>query len=1824
MKSIDTRVVEARFDNKQFESGVKETLDSLSNLKKGLQLDGATKGLSDVDAAARKLSMAGVSDSVDNLASKFGAMRVAAVAALSAIAVQAAQTGLAFARSITVAPIMDGFREFELKMGSIQTIMAGSGESLDTVNKKLQELNEYSDKTIYSFADMTQNIGKFTNAGVSLDDSVAAIQGVANVAALSGANAGEAARSMYNFAQAISTGSVKLIDWKSIELANMGTVEFKNQLIETGVAMGTLTKKGDEYVTSAGTAFSATKKFNQSLTDEWLSAEVLTDTLQKFSDTTTDIGKRATAAATDVKTFSMMIDTMKESVGSGWAQTFEIVFGNFEEGKRLWTSINDAFGNVVGASADARNELLQGWKDLGGRIALIEGVKNAVRSLISVMKPIKEAFRDIFPAATAQQLYDMTSAFRDFFARFKMGSESAENLRRTFAGLFAVLGIGWEVIKAVGRFLGELFSKLFEGSGAFLEVTGSVGDFLVALHEAIKNGEGLTKFFDGLLDALDRPIEMFKEFMQVLFGLVDFEAPNPEQIIGAFEPLGRLGEFISSVWSNVIGILDNVWDVFQTLAGRMGDFFGRVGAWIEDAVSGLDVDYSDFLATINTGLFGALVVMFKGFMSNMGGGGLGGLLESLTGPFDALTDTLGTMQNTLRATTLLQIAAAVGILAASTVAMSKIDQEGLNRALGGLAALFAQLFAALMAFQFVGGAKGLTATATGLVIFATAIRVLVSSVKELSELSWEDLAQGLAGVAALIGTLIVAVRLMSGYTAGMFTAGAGIVVLAAGIKILASAVGDLSGLSWGDMARGLTGVATLLGALALFTRLSAVNKGGLAQGAGLILLAGGIKILASAAEDFAALSWEGIAKGLASMTAILAAFIAFSHTINPAGLLRAGGALILISGAMKVLASAMGDFGKLEWEEIAKGLVSMAGALVVIVGALNLMPPSTMGSAAALVVVAGALVIIADVMEDMGGLGWDEIARGLTVLAGSLIVIAGAMMLMTGALPGAAALLVVSGALAIFTPVLLALAGMTWDEIARGLGTLAGAFVILGVAGLALTPVIPTLFGLAGSIALLGAGMALAGAGVLAFSVGLTAIAAAGAGAAVAIVGIISALAGMLPMVAKQLGIALVVFAKVIGAAAPAMLEAMSAVLMAVIGAIQERTPAIIDLIGDLAVKLVEKLADVVPQMAEAALDMMIGILRAISENIPTIVNEISNMLIRMLDAMANNIPAIVGVSKKLMVAFLEGLAANLGDVITAGTDVIIALIEGISENMVRIADAGMEAVISFIEGVTASIEENMPQLMTAGKDLAFAIVDGMTGGLASKVGEVAKSARDLAQSALDSAKSLLGVSSPSKEFEKIGEWTAEGFAEGLVGGKEGVISAWDVTASLLQSAMETAGRDIEQLQGKLESLNEAKRKNDEAIKKAKEDDKKKDAESKAQLEELIATRDKNTKAIEETTAALEQAKFEFEATGGALEEMNGKLLDQKAELEDLGAKYDMYSDKLDVANSKLEAAIRTRDDYKRSLQDQYGDLPDISQETGLEEYINQLTYANNDIVKFGDVLQKLRDMGLSDALYEEFLAAGPDILPFLEELLAGGEESVKVVSDMSKKLQKAANRLGHKASKELYQAGVDSAQGLVDGLESKKAAVEKLMGEMAAAIIKVINLQLQIKSPSRVMAKLGAFVVQGLANGMKNSAPIVEKAAGGVGQDAVDAMKKSISQMADVLAVDMDLHPTITPVLDLSAFQKDAGRIASTLSDQHISLDSAYSKAKNVSSGYRANQVDPLVATTAERDISPAVVFNQYNTSPKALSTAEIYRQTKNQLSITKGALITDVAQDA
>ena len=1286
--TVDERVVEMRFDNKQFEQNIQTSLSSLDKLKKSLNLEGAAKGLETVNDAANKCSgnMSPLSNAVETVRVRFSALEVMAITALQNITNSALAAGKNLVSAFTIDPIKTGFEEYETQINAVQTILANTsskGTTLDQVNNALDELNHYADMTIYNFTEMTRNIGTFTAAGVDLDTSVAAIKGIANLAAVSGSNSQQASTAMYQLSQALAAGTVKLQDWNSVVNAGMGGQVFQDALKETAKVHGIAI---DEMIKDEGS-------FRETLSKGWLTSDILTETLAKFTGdlnedqlrtmgyaddqikSIMEMGKTANDAATKVKTFTQLFDTLKEAAQSGWTQSWEIIVGDFEEAKELLTEVSDTFSAVINASADARNKMLQDWKDLGGRTMMIEAVKNVFEGLVSVVKPVREAFHEIFPPMTGKQLADITERVRDLTAKFKMGEESSKNLKNTFKGVFAVLDIVGQAFKAVAGGVGELIGLFLPAGNGVLSLTGSFGEYLVKLDETVKKTDVFGKAVSTVVDIVKTAItfvktagEKVKEFGKAAGEKFDF--PGFELFHSFLERvhdrMAQIGDGAGKMKSGVIvafemmgealekckflKVMEALWIAVKVIAGGIADAVGTMMGTLAEKLG--NADFSGVLDILNSIAVGGIAVSISKFLKSVTG-----ILDGVRGCFEAY-------QTNLKAGTLLKIGAAIALLAGSIVAISLIDSDKLSASLGAITVLFANLLGAMAIFNKISSDTGKVSKAcTAMIAMSVAVSILAGALKKVSDLDWGELARGLVGIAGLTAIVVASSKAMASGQKQVMKGATSLIIFGVAIKILASACKDLSRLQWDELGRGLTGVGVLFAEIAVFLRVAKFNGKMISTATGIVILSAAMKVLASACKDFGQMEWSEIGKGLAGIGGLLAELAVFTNLAgNAKHVMSTGVALIAIGAAMKIFASAVKDFGQLQWDEIGRGLTAMGGALAEVAIAVNLMPKNMIGIGTGLVIVGGALEIIANCMSKFGGMQWEEIGRGLTVMGGALAELAISLNFMKGTLGGSAALLVASGALAVLAPVLSILGALSWEAIAKGLISIAGAFTIIGVAGAVLTPLVPTILALSGAFALIGVGVLTIGAGLLAagtglsaLAIGFTALATAGAAGATAIVAaltvIVTGIAGLIPAVLTKVGEGIIAICKVIAAGAPAIGEAVKAVVLT----------------------LIDVFVSCVPQLADGALQLVVGVLAALVTYTPQIVDLAFKFLIGILEGIASNLPSLIKAGVDVLVAFFAGIVDALRGIDTG------ALLKGI-------AGIGLLSAIMLALSATASL----------------------------------------------------------------------------------------------------------------------------------------------------------------------------------------------------------------------------------------------------------------------------------------------------------------------------------------------------------------------------------------------------------------------------------------------------------------------------------------------------------------------------------------------------------
>lgn len=562
-KQVDERVVTMQFDNRQFEDNVKTSMSTIDKLKKALNFEKAGEGLEKVKDSINlnKINITGLSGAIDQVNAKFSALQVIGVTALSNITNQAMSMSKKMISALTINPVKDGLKEYETQMNAVQTILANTqkeGTNVKIVNKALDELNAYADKTIYNFTEMTRNIGTFTAAGVKLDTSVSAIKGIANLAAISGSTSQQASTAMYQLSQALASGTVKLMDWNSVVNAGMGGQVFQDAL----------TRTSEHLQTGAKAAIEAKGSFRESLQTGWLTTEVLTQTLDQFStaaDTQAeyeaavkkfvsqgyskeeakqlaDMAKTAGEAATKVKTFTQLIDTLKEALGSGWTTTWRLIIGDFEEARNMWTNVSDVLGGFINKMSDARNAVLES--------AMGKGLSGIADKINSIVEPFQKA------ASTVTKTVDAVSDLGDvvddvILGKFGNGTERVTALTEAGLNYYRVQNRVNEVLNNSFRFT----EKQIEEQDKLLGINAKSTD--VTKEE--------TKETDKLADSKK---ELIKQFANMSDAQLRSIGLGPSEI-ASFRELRNMADMLGMSLDDVIDNMDHLngrWLLMQSFS----------------------------------------------------------------------------------------------------------------------------------------------------------------------------------------------------------------------------------------------------------------------------------------------------------------------------------------------------------------------------------------------------------------------------------------------------------------------------------------------------------------------------------------------------------------------------------------------------------------------------------------------------------------------------------------------------------------------------------------------------------------------------------------------------------------------------------------------------------------------------------------------------------------------------------------------------------------------------------------------------------------------------------------------------------------------------------------------------------------------------------------------------------------------------------------------------------------------------------------------------------------------------------------------------------
>ena len=1302
-RTIDERIVEMRFDNEQFQQNIQDSIDSLERLKSELDLKESAKGLNQLGKAGKSFSLASVSESVEGIASKFSTMGIIGVTALQNITNSAIAAGKRIVSALTIQPVTTGFNEYELKMDSIKTIMAGSKEDLETVKKYLEELNKYSDETIYSFSDMTQNIGKFTNAGVKLEDAVAAIKGISNEAALAGANANEASRAMYNFAQAMSSGYVKLIDWKSIELANMATVEFKEELIKTALELKTIKKLENGMFQSITTdmngstsdAFNATQGFNDSLAHTWMTNDVLVKTLSRYADATTDIGRRANEAASEVRTFSKMMDTLKESAQSGWSTTWELLVGDMEEATELFTTLNNIIGGLLDTMAKNRNNKLSEWLDLGGKQTVYDAFGYLHNTLIQIGTILKDSFRKFFPASTGKTLLTFTEKFRDAMMKLFMFVDNNKNvIRSVFDGLFSILKAGTTIIKNVRKAIWNLVKVLLPAGDGLMGLVERLSDYLVDVSTAIRDSELFETAINGVATALDwaiTSIGKFVDFIHELRTSADLSgvADTLKRIKEDFHPFKSLAENLTKIMDKLRKAFNWVKEALSGLGEKFKPVFDKIGTAIKDADLGTLIDILISLAT------GGLILSLASFITT---------LKKTFKDFRDILDIFDNLGGLISSFSFKNLASGILMLAGAFFIIGMIPADKMASTLGIFTGVVAEFITAMYALNKLFSAddalfgtikdkaSALQKVSVTMALLGLSLLMCASAVKKLGSMEWQEAMSGAVWLAGIMVSLVFTMKHMDMIDIPLQTAASMLVM------------------AW---------------ALSSFVR---------------VLKKLGSFFIESPDKAFA---------GYFALSGMFLAIGAFVRAVPEADLLKTAAGILIIGIAINKLYSTMELLSGMSFDQAVQAVGGIVGLLFGLSLAISKMPDSkkALAGSAGIRIMASALKVVSDSIVTLSSIGLPEMLSSAIILMTvmGMLVLAiqslDALNMGVDGLLSIGAFLALAVALRILTPALVQLNDVKWDSLLK----LGAVLVVLFALGAAAGNVVAIGIGMlmvAGSVTLLGLGCKMAGEGALDFAVAMEKLAVSGRKGGKALADIFMSIIEIMPEFAESAGEAIVEFATAISNGSDAIREALIKVGTSA-------AAASVSIGFEMVASFLKGIKDGAKDLGKDMKDALIAVLESLSENLPPLIDKSLKLVIDIMNGMAD---ALEENNDELRAASIR-IGQQVGE----------GMVIGIESALAAVFSAGETLGDVFFIGLQKSTDVHSPSRRA--KKIARFIGDGLVDGTKDASGDVYNAGFGLGRSAMEGLRDGTGVHSETKEGQEVGYFIAKSVGTGAENG---------------------------------------------------------------------------------------------------------------------------------------------------------------------------------------------------------------------------------------------------------------------------------------------------------------------------------------------------------------------------------------------------------------------------------------------------------------------------
>lgn len=1360
-KEVDERVVEMRFNNALFENKVQQTMRSLTALNEKLMFKGAEKGFEKVSDASEKVKFNALLNALDNLSQKFSAVEVIGVTALMRITNQAVDAGERLIKALSLDPIISGFQEYETQINAVQTILANTsskGTTLDQVNAALDELNHYADLTIYNFTEMTRNIGTFTAAGVDLNTSVSAIKGIANLAAVSGSTSQQASTAMYQLSQALASGTVKLQDWNSVVNAGMGGQVFQDALKETarvhGIAIDSMIKKEGS--------------FRETLSKGWLTSSILTETLQKFTGDLNEetlksigytdeqikkimeMGKTANDAATKVKTFSQLKDTLTEALQSGWTQTWQTIIGDFEEAKELFTRFSDVFSDLINKSSEARNTVLAGGLNTGWQ-QLSTALGDSADFYSQMLEKVMLANGSI-----SQKQIDDAGSFVKALQQGGVSAEQLQNgLKESYKQLSVLGALSDDALKAkklnpaqvrsLAKSFEEVNQKVADGSLDLDIYSKKIGE--------LSGREHLIESIWNVFEALEKVVEPVARAWQKIFSPITADqiyniAKSIDEFTAKLSISDETADKIERTFSGIFAVL-NVWkNMLLTVSKVLGEVFNAVsplaGGFLSITASLGDclvemanaVNNSKTFKTTLDGIHWIIGKVSEGMQT------FAGVLTDVSNNVSVVFDPLKTLgewfENFISFITpkLKWLADKIGEIfeelgSGASGAFGNLNGNALwgFANAGMIAGLIAGIKGFLEAFKDIGSTvkdtiggvaellnklgEAVTAwknnkNAETLKTISTAVAILAGSLVVLSMVKPERLAASTGAMIALFAELLVALAIYDEIAKKTKKVGKGtssMVVMAAGVLILTSALKKISEIETEKLLTSVIALGAVMAELvAAQVAISKWAKDGAKHAMSMLAMAAAVRVLAEAVEQLADLGWDGIEKGLIAVAGLLAEVAAFSGLSNFGGL-TAGKAvgILILAAALSVLEKSVSAFSKMPVDELQNGIGVLGAILgeIAVFSMLSNPAEHVLSTATALTILSGGLLILSNALANLGGMTLGQIGVALAAMAGGLIEMGVALTLVKGSLGSATSFLIMSVVLNALVSPLKSLGEMSLEEIGHGLLAVGGALGIFAIAVGTMSLAGPIVIAVSAALSLLAGSFALL----------------LGTMAAVSLMPLrVEALVVALGTLGSAIGVFIAGVIAGLGTAAGSIAIAIAEIIVAVCNAIAQAVPAI----GNALAQLIVAICNVIVQCSEPIGQALFTLGTVV---IQTIID---------------------------LIAWAWDGGGEGGGIKGALSELLGNIVAWLSEHLNPINLFG--GLLGTISGFFGKIGEYMSQ----------GLANGLNTGASVQIAN--NGVQTLCNKVKDFFRNAFGINSPSTWMRELGQWFAPGLINGLNG----------------------------------------------------------------------------------------------------------------------------------------------------------------------------------------------------------------------------------------------------------------------------------------------------------------------------------------------------------------------------------------------------------------------------------------------------------------------------